>query len=218
MTVEDCLFLAKRNIIDNIYNSARLEGIATTFPQTEAIIKGAKGVNLKAEEIEKILALKHAWEFIFETVDYPEDFRYFKELHSICAPDVPPSYRGKVRDFDVSMGGTSWRPDLPCEPEAKEEFDRLNEIKEAVDRAVTVMLWSMRSQLFADGNKRVSMLYANKVLIRNGAGIITIKPEHIENFSEKLIRFYETNDMNDIKRWIIDNALSVIIKKKDFSR
>ena len=37
---ENNIFLAKRNIIDNIYKSARLEGIAVTFPQTEAILNG----------------------------------------------------------------------------------------------------------------------------------------------------------------------------------
>lgn len=215
MTVEENIFLAKRNIVDNIYNSAKLEGINTTFPQTEAILNGAAGVGLKPDEIEKILALKHAWEFIFETIDYPEDFRYFKELHSICAPDVIPTYRGKVRDFDVCMGGTAWKPDLPFEPDIKEEFEALNNIENSLDRAVKIMLWSMRSQIFADGNKRVSMLYANKILISNGEGVITIKPEQIEEFSEKLINYYETNKMEDIKAWVIENTLNVIKKRTD---
>ena len=34
LSVEDNIFIAKRNIIDYIYKSAKLEGIAVTFPQT----------------------------------------------------------------------------------------------------------------------------------------------------------------------------------------
>ena len=37
MSVEDNIFLAKRNIVDYIWKSARLEGINVTFPDTEAI-------------------------------------------------------------------------------------------------------------------------------------------------------------------------------------
>lgn len=51
MTIEENIFLAKRNIIDNIYKSARLEGIAVTFPQTEAIYNGVNASNLKVDDI-----------------------------------------------------------------------------------------------------------------------------------------------------------------------
>ena len=37
MTQKENIFLAKRNIIDSIWKSARLEGINITFPDTYAI-------------------------------------------------------------------------------------------------------------------------------------------------------------------------------------
>src|SRR5665648_1166618 len=37
MTVEQNIFVAKRNIVDYIWKSARLEGISVTFPDTDAI-------------------------------------------------------------------------------------------------------------------------------------------------------------------------------------
>ncbi|HBK6300811.1 TPA: hypothetical protein ACHDNO_001692 [Campylobacter jejuni] len=49
MTIKENIFLAKRNIIDNIYKSARLEGIAVTFPQTEAIQQWCKCKQFKSE-------------------------------------------------------------------------------------------------------------------------------------------------------------------------
>ena len=40
MTREQNIFLAKRNVVDYIYKSARLEGINITFPETQAIFDG----------------------------------------------------------------------------------------------------------------------------------------------------------------------------------
>ena len=36
MTVEQNVFVAKRNIVDYIWKSAHLEGLAVTYPDTEA--------------------------------------------------------------------------------------------------------------------------------------------------------------------------------------
>lgn len=40
MTREENIFVAKRNIVDYIWKSARLEGPAVTYPDTEAIYNG----------------------------------------------------------------------------------------------------------------------------------------------------------------------------------
>ena len=64
------------------------------------------------------------------------------------------------------------------------------------------MLTLMRMQLFVDGNKRVAMLFANNIMIDNGFGIISISQENQLEFYEKLIKYYESNDMNDLKNWI----------------
>ena len=72
------------------------------------------------------------------------------------------------------------------------------------------MLWIMRRQMFIDGNKMVAMLFANKIMIDNGCGIISISQENQPVFYEKLIKFYETNDMLDLKYWIYDTTIDGI--------
>ena len=64
--------------------------------------------------------------------------------------------------------------------------------------------------MFIDGNKRVGMLFANKIMIDNGCGIITILQENQPTFFEKLIKFYETGDNSDLKQWIYDTSLDGI--------
>ena len=61
--------------------------------------------------------------------------------------------------------------------------------------------------MFIDGNKRVAMLFANKIMIDNGCGIISISQELQSLFYEKLIKYYETGEMDELKKWIYDNCI-----------
>lgn len=54
------------------------------------------------------------------------------------------------------------------------------------------MLYVMRRQTFIDGNKRVAMLFANKIMIDNSCGIITIAQDIQRTFYEKLIKYYDS--------------------------
>jgi len=61
--------------------------------------------------------------------------------------------------------------------------------------------------MFLDGNKRVANLVANKEMIKNDLGIISVPVEKIGEYFTLLIKYYETNDMADIKNWIYDNCI-----------
>lgn len=69
LTQEQNIFLAKRNLIDNIYASARLEGLNVTFPQTKTILEGVNVPNLKLDEIQCILNLRDAWNFVINNIE-----------------------------------------------------------------------------------------------------------------------------------------------------
>ena len=68
----------------------------------------------------------------------------------------------------------------------------------------------MRRQMFIDGNKRVAMLFANKIMIDNGCGIISISQENQTIFFEKLIKFYETGNNTDLKNWLYQTSIDGI--------
>ena len=208
MTREDNIFWAKRNIVDTIYKNAKLEGINVKFTQTEAIYNGGLISNVSALDVEKVLGMKHAWEFIIDTISEPVTYAYLTEIHKLCAVDVPFLLRGKLRNIPVNIGGTTWKPAFPIESQIKEELDSFLNIENPTDKAITVMLWTMRRKMFLDGNKRTAMLLANKILIENGCGIIAVKESDLDVFGEKLIKFYETNDMSEIKEFLYENAIT----------
>lgn len=207
ISLEENIFLAKRNIIDNIYKSARLEGIAVTFPQTEAIYNGASAGNLKVDDIVTINNLKHAWNFLFDTIDYPNvDFAYICKINKIIGANLI-HQSGYIRKFDVAIGGTTWKPKMPHKEEILEELNEIHKINNATQKAITLMLYLMRRQVFIDGNKRTAILCANRVLIENGAGLVNIPVELINEFKEKLIKYYETNEILDIMDFVYKNCI-----------
>ena len=72
------------------------------------------------------------------------------------------------------------------------------------------MLYGMRSQLFWDGNKRTSNICANKIMIENGAGIIKVPDNKIEEFNNLLKDFYDTNNRKEIEKFLYDNCIDGI--------
>jgi len=214
MTVEENLFLAKRNIVDSMWKSANLEGIAVTFPETQAIYDGLNVAHLRIDEIQTINNLKHAWQFILNSIDANIDFNYLSSIHSLVGANIVDS-AGKLRTFEVSMGGTSWKPELPSMGKVEKLLEEYNNsISSKTDAILTLMCKLMKMQIFNDGNKRTSMLVANHELIKNGKGIISISNENKIEFGNKLISFYEDdNKLEELKQFIFDKCLDGIEKE-----
>lgn len=208
LTREQNVFVAKRNIVDYIWKSANLEGIAVTYPETQAIYDGGIVNGLTVDEIVTINNLKYAWNFILESKDINYDYKSLCEIHKLTTDKLVYN-PGFLRNTPVKIGGTTWQPQFPIESQIKEELDFLLKQKDKLktEIAIEIMLWIMRRQMFIDGNKRTAMLFANKILIDNGCGIITINQEIQTTFYDKLLIFYETGDNTDLKQWIYDNCI-----------
>lgn len=213
LTREQNIFIAKRNIVDYIWKSANLEGIGVTYPETQAIYDGGIVNGLTVDNIIAINNLKYAWQFILENELIEYDYKTLCHIHKLVADKlVLDQELGRIRTTPVNVGGTKWKPPFPIESQIKEELEELlnQPLKTKTEIAIEIMLTVMRRQMFIDGNKRVAMLFANKIMIDNGCGIITIAQENQETFYEKLIEYYESGNMSDLKRWIYDYCIDGI--------
>lgn len=213
LTREQNVFIAKRNIVDYIWKSANLEGISVTYPETQVIFDNGIVNGLKVDEVIAINNLKYAWQFILEEDNHSYNFNTICEIHKlVCDKLVLDNDLGHLRATPVNIGGTSWKPQFPIESQIKEELEELlnQKAKTKTEIAIEIMLWLMRRQMFIDGNKRVAMIFANKIMIDNGCGIITIANELQADFFTKLINYYETNDMEELKLWIYNNCIDGI--------
>lgn len=211
MTQEQNIFLAKRNIVDSIYKSSHIEGIDITFPETQKIFDGGNVSKLRIDEIQTINNLKHAWLFVLNSINNKNDLNLLKSINSLVGSNLVDN-AGNKRNYNVSIGGTDYKPEIPDEKKVEKYInDTISDSSKTItDRAITIMCYLMRTQFFNDGNKRTSMLFANKILIENGKGIISVSVDQDVEFGNKILEFYETNDNTKLKQFIYDECLDGI--------
>lgn len=199
---------ARKHMTDTIYNQAILEGVATTLSDTESIVMGGKVSNMTSEDIMKVVNLKHAWDFILSknVILSNTDYNILCMINKLVEEGFYYS-TGVLRTIPVKIGGTSWVPDYPIESVIKEELNNiLKSDKSDVDKAIDILLYVVRKQMFIDGNKRTSVLFANHYLISKGHGIVVIPADLVSEYKNLLIKYYESNDNAEIKKFLIDKC------------
>ena len=106
--------------------------------------------------------------FCLIQLDYPLDLRYVRQLNKEIGAGIVTN-AGDLRNSDVSIGGTSWKPEIPIYEKIEAEIQAImNADLSVTERAITIMLYIMRSQMFFDGNKRTAQLAANQIMIQGG--------------------------------------------------
>ena len=197
------LDFARANMKTSIYDQAVLEGVSTTFPQTEDIIENGTVNGMTASDVQKVLNLKHAWEFIMDEDVIRADSDYYLLCHvAKLVNEGFYSDGGRIRGVPVNIGGSSYIPPIPIESLVKEKINEIVEEKEGVDAAIDLCLYVMRTQVFIDGNKRTAVLFANHYLISRGLGLLVIPEREVPRFKKLLIEYYEKDDDKKISKFL----------------
>lgn len=191
--------LARRYLVDSIYKQATLEGIATTYADTETILNGGKINNMSAYDVNKVINLKRAWEFIMsiDLVNYSTNYAVLCQINQIVEDGF--SLRaGKIRSVPVTIGGSTYIPPIPFEEQVKQELSEiLSSKEEGIEIAIDLVLYVMKKQLFLDGNKRTAILFANHYLISHALGLIAVPAEKVDSYKKVLISYYEDESKKD---------------------
>ena len=198
--VSDSIDFAKKHLADTIYKQAILEGVATTLSDTENIIEGGKVNNMSSEDILKIVDLKHAWEFVLNknVILSKTDFSILCMINKLVEEGFYYN-AGMLRNTPVHIGGTNWEPDLPIESDIKEDINNIvKSSNDDIDISIKLLLYVVKKQMFIDGNKRTSVIFANHYLISKGKGLIVIPVEKIDEYKKLLVEYYESNNDNAI--------------------
>lgn len=202
------ILFARANMKMNIYDQAVLEGVATSFPQTEEIIDNGKVNGMTATDVQKILNLKHAWEFILDKDVVASKTDYYMLCH--IARIVNEGFfidGGRIRGVPVAIGGSSYVPPLPNELDVKEKIQEIIEKQEnAIDIAIDLCLYCMKTQIFLDGNKRASVIFANHYLISHGGGFLVIPEKKVPEFKKLLVKYYEGENISIIRSFMKINC------------
>ena len=198
------LDFARANMKGNIYDQAVLEGVATTFPQAEDIIDNGIVSGMTATDVQKILNLKHAWEFILDkdVLSYNSDYDILCHIAKLVNEGFYAD-GGRIRGVPVAIGGTSYIPPLPIATVVKENLEAIiQQDSEVVDIAIDLCLYCMKTQVFNDGNKRAAVIFANHFMISKGQGLLVIPESHVPEFKGLLVAYYEDRDNGEIRKFM----------------
>ncbi|MBO5516674.1 MAG: Fic family protein [Firmicutes bacterium] len=198
------LDFARVNMKSSIYDQAVLEGVATTFPQTEEIINNGIVNGVKASDVQKILNLKRAWEFILDkdVLQSPSDYHLLCHVAKLINEGFYAD-GGRIRSVPVTIGGTSYVPSIPLEPDIIEALNNIIESpRDPIDTAVELCLYCMKTQIFNDGNKRAAVIYANHWLISHAGGLLVIPETEVPEFKQLLVEYYEGKHKPEIKAFL----------------
>lgn len=189
-----------------IYNSAKLEGINVNYQDTKTILDGANVPSLRLDEINCILNLRDAWNFVLSNIDEPITLELICKINAFVSRNESLEW-GVLRTGKVGINGVDYIPDIPAKAKITADIKNIMEEDNITKRSLVLMLYLMRTQAFWDGNKRTSTIVANKIMIENSCGVITIKEEYFKEFNSLLTEYYNTNKMESLLEFLYNNCI-----------
>ncbi len=217
LSLKENLFLAKKVLAQTIYDSSILEGIPVTFPQTETLVHGYSVAGVSTENTQKVLNMKHAWEYLFEHISEPLNLSFMNKINSFVSYNESLDW-GVLRYGEVSISGTEYIPPIPTPEKIESDItDIFQSDLSDTEKGIELFLYGCKTQMYWDGNKRTSNIIANKYLIEKGRGVMSIPTTRLETFGTLLSRFYSTGEKQDLKQFIHEYAIQGItfIKKPE---
>lgn len=207
LTRNESVFLAKKKWDENIYCGMKMENRAITFPQTKTILNGMSVSGVRIDDIQAIINMRDAWNYLLKTIDEDLTVQYSCELHSYIGRNEALEW-GVLRTGTVGVGDLDYKPPIPNKNAIEKEMsDILESDKSITSKALDLFLLFSRGQFFWDGNKRTAMTVANKLLIQNGRGMMIIPEKRMEDFNNLLSEYYETGVGEKLKFFLYDYAI-----------
>lgn len=207
LTREESIFLAKKKWDENIYCGMKMENRAVTFPQTKTILGGVNVAGVQLDDIQAILNMRDAWRYLLSSIDEPVNVEYMCRLNEFIARNEALKW-GVLRGGSVGISGCDYVPPIPEYETVKRELEAiLSQDKTATGIALDVFAWGARGQFFWDGNKRTSLTMANKIMVSQGVGMLTIQDKYMERFNELLLAYYNSGIADELKLFMYENTV-----------
>lgn len=211
LTRKQSEFLAKKLIADTIYCGIKMEGSKMTFPETQTILDGVNVPNATLNDIQAILNMRDAWKYVLGSLDEPFTLDYACKVNSFVARNESLDW-GVLRYGQVGITGTDYVPPIPQREDVEQYIMELQQSElSTTEKALKYFAWGAKSQLFRDGNKRTSLICANKQLLQEGKGLLSIRDSDIPQFNKLLTGYYEetagSSRQEQLVNFLYDNSI-----------
>ena len=190
----------EENLVKMVHSGVSLEGaIATRLQTQQVILHGSSDVSYKTAKI--IKNILEGWRYILSpNLGEPLNPLVLCNLHYGLSEGVADylkeeDYRGRFRDFPISIGGSSYVPPVYSHDVAKKGLNLLfSTFDGSLDSVMIIYCYLMKYQFFANTNKRTAFLWVNSCLYRYDLGFLLKLPTSErgrKSFTNHLLKFYE---------------------------
>ena len=134
---------------------------------------------------------KRTFEYLQLDKDAEIDYHYLLDLHTLLMEGLQEGFTNNMTDEQI------------------EELNRIinQPAKANTEIAIDAMLYILDKRLFEDGDIRVALMFANKIMLENGCGVITVPPMYDDDFREHLQKLNVTRDSEPFKNWVFKCCL-----------
>lgn len=192
------VFLAKKLFTELVFNTAYIEGVNVTFPQTQTILDGGIVNQVPVSDIQTVLNLRDAWRYCINNFESTTNNDFLCKINEMVSRNESLAW-GSLRTGKVGISGTEYIPEEPNEEEVREKLNRILAMTDAVEKALESFCYIVYHQLFWDGNKRTATIFASKILMEVGIGILSIGKYEGEKFNKFLLLYYDTGNSKKLK-------------------
>ena len=224
VTVERAVFRYKQSLAEFVYDAGALEGNPFTYPEVQTLLDGITVGGHKFSDQQQIHNLGEAAKRLFSLV-HDREFRMEKpvtdELHRLVTTGEaldPGYFRGEGDPLNLTvwpsvyLGQEERYWPLPTE-EGAPELNRVysegvealaSEVSDARERGMAYFLFGALQQFYFDGNKRTSRFMMNGILMSHGVDAISVPAARLQDFNEKMVRFYTDKDATEMMHFLIE--------------
>ena len=204
-----------------VWDASVLEGNPFTYPEVKTLLDGVSVGGRKISDQEQVLNLaessKHLLALV-KTSKFSLDKATFTELHGIVARNEALEwghFRGEAKEIsytpDVALGEQGRYTPLPTLTGAP-DLNRVflegvlalnNQVDHPFEKALAFFLFGALQQFFFDGNKRTSRFMMNGILMSAGIDAISVPAAKVQEFNEKMVRFYLDKDATEMMTFMV---------------
>jgi hypothetical protein len=193
--------------VDQVWKTSLTEVRGLTFPQTNEIYEGRGVSGLSVDDIIVVNNVKHAWQALLASAeDVALTWTAVLDYNRLLGEQVV-DRPGFIRDHAVRITGTSYAPGPVTLESVNQSLLSAMTTPDPEGRALAVYRAITREQWFNDGNKRTAALAANHVLVNENIGLFGVDIDLQEEFTTRLVEFYESGDHARFDVWLKDNAV-----------
>ncbi len=219
-SMERACFRFHKMLPEFVWDAGVLEGNPCTYPEVKTLLDGITIGGHRVSDQEQILNLAESSKRLLAMVksgQFSLSKPVFTELNRIVARNEALEWgifrgEGQEKHYTPAVGlGEQGRytplPTLPDAPDLNRVFrEGVSALEQCLpfERAAAFFLFGALQQFFFDGNKRTSRFMMNGVLMSHGIDAISVPAAKVQEFNEKMVRFYLSRDATEMMTFLVE--------------